>query len=75
MAEEDWMPDLEDEFMGKTVHKCWRFKYEDVEELQSEVQAFVEAHGWSIRGDELEGFDAHSIHRELKANFVPEDDE
>ncbi|RKK15748.1 hypothetical protein BFJ66_g15392 [Fusarium oxysporum f. sp. cepae] len=37
MAEEDWMPDLEDEFMGKTVHKCWRFEYEDVEELQSEV--------------------------------------
>lgn len=61
--------------MGKIVHKCWRFEYEDVEELQSEVQAFVEAHGWSIRGDELEGFDAHSIHRELKANFVPEDDE
>ncbi|EWY87761.1 hypothetical protein FOYG_09154 [Fusarium oxysporum NRRL 32931] len=75
MAEEDWMPDLEDEFMGKIVHKCWRFEYEDVEELRSEVQAFVEAHGWSIRGDELEGFDAHSIHRELKANFVPEDDE
>ncbi|EXK86082.1 hypothetical protein FOQG_10131 [Fusarium oxysporum f. sp. raphani 54005] len=75
MAEEDWMPDLEDEFMGKIVHKCWRLEYEDVEELQSEVQAFVEAHGWSIRGDELEGFDAHSIHRELEANFVPEDDE
>ncbi|KAI7759970.1 hypothetical protein LZL87_010392 [Fusarium oxysporum] len=75
MAEQDWMPDLEDEFMGKIVHKCWNFEYEDVEELQSEVQAFVEAQGWSIRGDELEGFDAHSIQRELEANFVPEEEE
>ncbi|KAL9566269.1 hypothetical protein ACKAV7_009628 [Fusarium commune] len=75
MAEQDWMPDLEDQFMGKIVHKCWNFEYEDVEELQSEVQAFVEAQGWSIRGDELEGFDAHSIQRELEANFVQEEEE
>ncbi|KAF5650596.1 hypothetical protein F52700_313 [Fusarium sp. NRRL 52700] len=75
VAEEGWMPDLEDEFMGKILHKCWKFEYEDIEELQSDVQAFVEAQGWIIRGDELEGFDAHSIHRELEANLVPEDDE
>ncbi|RBA15498.1 hypothetical protein FPRO05_12572 [Fusarium proliferatum] len=75
IVEEDWMADLEDRFMGKIVRKCWRFEYEDIEELQGEVQAFIEACGWSIRGDELEGFDAHSIHRELEANFVPEDDE
>ncbi|KAG4274677.1 hypothetical protein FPRO04_09041 [Fusarium proliferatum] len=75
MEEEDWMPDLEDEFMGKIVHKCWKFEYEDVEELQSEVQAFIEAQGWSIRGDELDGFDAHNIQRELEANFVPKEEE
>ncbi|KAF5625317.1 uncharacterized protein FTJAE_10035 [Fusarium tjaetaba] len=75
VEEEDWMPDLEDEFMGKIVHKCWKLEYEDVEELQREVQAFIEAQGWSIKGDELEGFDANSIQRELEANFVPTEEE
>jgi serine/threonine protein kinase len=75
VEEEDWMPDLEDEFMGKIVHKCWKFEYEDVEELQREVQALIEAQGWSIKGDELEGFDANSIQRELEANFVLTEEE
>ncbi|KAF5581776.1 hypothetical protein FPCIR_9949 [Fusarium pseudocircinatum] len=72
---EGWMPDLEDEFMGKVIHKCWKFEYEDIEELQSHVQAFVEAQGRTNKGDELEGFDAYSIYRELEANFVPTEGE
>ncbi|CVL08045.1 uncharacterized protein FMAN_09643 [Fusarium mangiferae] len=75
MTEEDWMPDLEDVFMRRILHKCWKFDCEDIEELQSDVHAFVEGQGWNIRGDELEGFDVDSIHRQLEANFVPEDKE
>ncbi|KAF5557751.1 hypothetical protein FNAPI_5344 [Fusarium napiforme] len=75
MAEEDWMPDLEDEFMGRILHKCWKFEYEDIQELQRDVQTFIEGQGWTVRGDELEGFDADSIHRQLESNFVPGDEE
>ena len=59
--EEDWMPDVEDEFMGEILHKCWRFHYNGIEELQSEVRAHIESQGWSIREDKLEGLDLERI--------------
>jgi hypothetical protein len=61
MENEDWMPDLEDEFMGKILHKCWRFDYDTIGELQSEVQALVESYGWPVNGDELQGLDIDHI--------------
>ncbi|UZP43412.1 hypothetical protein NXS19_011228 [Fusarium pseudograminearum] len=61
MENEDWIPDLEDEFLGKILHKCWRFEYGTVEELQSEVQDLIESYGWSIKGDKIEGLDIDYI--------------
>ncbi|KAL6915180.1 hypothetical protein ACHAP8_005771 [Fusarium lateritium] len=70
MREEDWMPDLEDEFMGKILHKCWRFEYGTVQDLQSEVQALVESYGWSIDGDKLEGLDTDHIKTLLQGSLT-----
>ncbi|CAG2006803.1 unnamed protein product [Fusarium graminearum] len=58
---EDWIPDLEDEFLGNILHKCWRFEYGTIEELQSEVQDLIESYGWSIKGDKIEGLDIDYI--------------
>ncbi|RGP61413.1 hypothetical protein FLONG3_10527 [Fusarium longipes] len=69
MRDEDWMPDLEDEFMGKIVHKCWRFQYDTVEELQSEVRALIESYGWTVSGDELEELDIDHIKTLLQGSL------
>ncbi|RGP63961.1 hypothetical protein FSPOR_8289 [Fusarium sporotrichioides] len=71
MGSEDWMPDLEDEFMGKILHKCWRFDFDTIGELQSEVQALVESYGWSVKGDVLEGLDIDHIKTLLQGSILP----
>jgi hypothetical protein len=70
MRDGDWLPDLEDEFMGKILHKCWRFEYDTVEELQSGVQALIESYGWSVKGDELEDLDIDHIKTLLQGNIT-----
>jgi hypothetical protein len=70
MKDEDWMPDLEDEFMGRILHKCWQFNYDTIEELQSEVQALVESYGWSVDGDKLEGLDIDHIKELLGGSVI-----
>ena len=70
LRDEDWMPDLEDEFLGSILHKCWRFDYKNIEELQSEVRALVESHGWSIVEDKLEGLDIERIKTLLGGAFT-----
>ncbi|CAJ0555025.1 Ff.00g135380.m01.CDS01 [Fusarium sp. VM40] len=70
MRDEDWLPDLEDEFMGKILHKCWRFEYDAVEELQSGVQALIESYGWSVKGDNLEKLDINHIKTLLQGSIT-----
>ncbi|KAF5653818.1 hypothetical protein FHETE_11371 [Fusarium heterosporum] len=70
MRDEDWMPDLEDEFMGKFLHKCWRFEYNTVQELQNQVQAHVESCGWTVNGDKLEELDINHIKTLLQGSLT-----
>ncbi|KAH6962706.1 hypothetical protein DER45DRAFT_516965 [Fusarium avenaceum] len=70
MRDEEWMPDLEDEFMGRVIHKCWRYDYDTIEDLQSEVQALIESYGWSINGDEVEELDIDHIKTLLQGSLT-----
>ncbi|KAJ4136505.1 hypothetical protein NW768_004119 [Fusarium equiseti] len=68
--DEDWMPDLEDEFMGEILHKCWRFDYYNIHDLQNEVRALIESYGWLIVDDKLKGLDIERTKRLLRGGVA-----
>lgn len=71
MLEKGNFPELEDEYLGRFVRRCWREEYKDADTLKRNLLAFVRERGFEVVGeleDEVQGKDHVEIFKSLIEN-------
>jgi len=54
-------PALSHELMGNVVRKCWMQEYESVDNVNRDVEVYLQEHGYEIEKNHLKEFDPSSI--------------
>lgn len=61
ITERRW-PQLEREYLGDMVRRCWEYAYEDTKAVKDDLMAFFGGEGLKVHGeDELEGFNVDDL--------------
>lgn len=61
---------MEAEYLGEIVQKCKMSRYQDADELMSDIVGDLESRGWSVEGDRLIGLDLQAtMGDKMKASY------